>query len=103
MAPKQLGEKPFLDLFKGNLQAGVKTATSRTERWGSPGDRFTAFDMEFELTHVVRLPLGTVANWFHGPEACATAETFVETWELCHQGTKFPAERLVYLHLFRRV
>lgn len=94
---------PFNDWSEQRLQAGHKTATTRTKRYGDPGDRFRAAGHVWELTHVVKLPLGIVAEQFYDLEGARTTATFVEVWEDIHPRRGFERDWAVWLHLFREV
>jgi len=53
---------PFKPRFKAPLINGTKTWTSRTKRYGNPGDTFEVFDQEFLIEKVERRTLGDVAE-----------------------------------------
>jgi hypothetical protein len=94
---------PFNDWSEERLQEGRKTATTRTKRYGDPGDRFRAAGHVYELTHVVTVPLGIVAEQFHDLEGARTTAAFVEVWEDIHYRRGFERDWEVWLHLFREV
>lgn len=94
---------PMNDWSVGKLRNGEKSATTRTERYGNPGDRFEAADTVYELTHVVEVPLHVVAGYFYEPEGCKTKGEFIEVWEEIHPRKGYEPDWMVYLHLFRGV
>ena len=49
---------PFLPEFREAMLAERKTATSRTKRYGYPGDYFEQFGRLFILVDVYRISLG---------------------------------------------
>jgi len=94
---------PFNEWSEKRLREGRKTATTRTKRYGDPGDRFRAAGANYELTHVVKVPLGIVAEQFYDVEGARTTAAFVEVWEDIHYRRGFERDWEVWLHLFREV
>lgn len=94
---------PFNDWSDERLCAGEKTATTRTKRYGDPGDRFEAAGSVYELTHVVRVPLAVVAGHFYEEEGCEDRDEFVDMWEEIHYRRGYEPDWVVNLHLFREV
>ena len=98
---------PFLDEFKEKILDGRKTATSRTKIYGKAGQVFTAFDNLFILTHIIKMPIETVAYRFYREEGCDSPRDFMDVWFKIHRRlgyVKMSSEgREVYLHLFRKV
>jgi|APHM01.1.fsa_nt_gi hypothetical protein len=95
-------EIPFNGWSKERLREGAKTATSRTKRYGDPGDVFEVEGQVYVLTHVVQLPLGIVANHFTEEEGAASYGEFIEVWQDLHPTKGYTPDRQVHLHLFRR-
>lgn len=79
-----------------------KWATSRTERYGEPGDTFEVNGIEYVLTHIVKVPLGVVAEQFYDIEGADSRAEFIEVWEDIHYRRGFDPEWSVWLHLFRK-
>jgi hypothetical protein len=96
-------EIPFNDWSRDRLRSNDKTATTRTERYGDPGDVFEVDDELFLLTHVTQLPLGIVANHFSHEEGASSFGEFIEVWESIHPQRGYEPDRQVHLHLFCRV
>lgn len=96
---------PFNDWSSERHEHGDKRATTRTDRYGDSGDRFVdkAAGMVFELTHVVRVPLGVVAEQFYEVEGAGSTEEFVEIWGDIHYRRGYDPEWPVWLHLYREV
>jgi hypothetical protein len=92
------GAKPFMSEFQAPLLSGRKTATTRPQKWGEPGDTFDAFGVRFELLTVTRLPLWIVAEKFYREEGFEEPDGFVNAWLKVHNSYK--ADRIVYLHRF---
>lgn len=99
----ELFRVPMNDWSVERLEQGRKTATTRTERYGEPGDRFEAAEQTYELTHVVEVPLAVVAEYFYSEEGAESPDEFVEVWNDIHYRRGFEAEWPVWLHLFREV
>jgi hypothetical protein len=96
-------EIPFNDWSCERLAEREKTATTRTSRYGDPGDEFVVDGTVYELTHVVHVPLRVVADHFYGVEGCDSRAEFIDVWEDIHYRRGFEPEWPVYLHLFREV
>lgn len=94
---------PFLPEFEKDIESKNKTATSRTKKYGKPGDHFKAFSMLMELTHVVRVPLFVVAKYFYREEGCKSPDEFKKVWNKIHPRKKYEDDpgRMVSLHLWR--
>ena len=96
-----MNEIPFLPEFKELLRIGKKTATSRSKKYGAPFEHFTAFDMEFDILSVQRVPLWIVAEKFYKEEGLNNPDEFVNIWLRIHDS--YDPRRIVYLHTFERV
>lgn len=101
--PIQTVDIPFNTWSEAQLEQGEKTATTRTSKQGNPGDRFDAIGNTYELTHVVKLPLKIVANWFYDQEGAENPAEFREVWADIHYQRGFEPDWRVWLHLFREV
>lgn len=96
-------EIPMNDWSEEKLYNGVKTATTRTTRYGDPGDRFESVGYIYALTHVVKVPLEVVAEHFWAEEGCENKAEFLEVWNDIHYRRGYDPDWEVWLHLFRRV
>lgn len=94
---------PFNDWSRRRHQTHEKRATTRTSRYGEPGDVFNDGSMEFQLTHVVRLPLGVVGEYFYELEGAESQEEFREVWEDIHYRRGYDEDWTVWLHLYHEV
>ena len=94
-------EIPFLPEFETAIVTGRKTATTRTKRYGSPGDCFEAFGRAFVITDVRRMLLGTVAHQYYLEEGFDSDVDFIQCWTRIHPRKGYEPRQLVYLHLFR--
>jgi hypothetical protein len=94
---------PFKTYWKSKLLAGLKTCTTRTAKYGKPGDTFSIFGGEFEIIDVVRVKLSTVKSDFYNKEGCLTPLVFEAAWCSVHPAAQFKPDLKVYLHFFRRI
>ena len=95
-------EIPFLPEFEKAMQTGKKTATTRTKRYGYPGDWFEAFGKAFVLTEVYLVRLGTVARSCYQEEGFNSDLEFIVCWERLHLRKLFCIDQKVYFHKFKR-
>ena len=93
---------PFQERWRDAILDGSKSATTRTKRYGSPGDPFEAFGSEFELVSVEKLTLQDVSETLYQEEGCGSAREFRELWAKLHPRKGFVPHQAVYVHRFRR-
>jgi len=84
------------------MLSGLKVCTSRSRRFGRPGDTFEAFGADFELRAIGRLSLRHVRDRLYLQEGCESLEEFQRAWSELHPRKGFVPERLVYVHWFVR-
>jgi hypothetical protein len=94
---------PFMEQFRDVMLTGRKTCTSRTSRYGQPGDTFTAFGVRFMIKKVSREALSNVAYLLHKAEGFEDVKGFVACWEQIHPRRGYRGADRVYLHLFERI
>ena len=94
---------PFMSSFRQKMEADIKTMTSRTRSYGQPGDHFYVFGHRFDITEVVTMLLGDVAEKYYIQEGCDSPEHFKQVWAGIHFNKGFVAEQPVRAHTFRRV
>lgn len=99
---------PMNKWSRARLTAGEKTATTRTEQYGSPGDWFEVEDIMgykriYELTDVREVPLYVVADKHYDREGCASPKEFERIWSDIYPGRGWDPDWEVYLHLFEEV
>ena len=94
-------EIPFLPEWETLMLTGKKSATSRTKRYGSPGDYFEAFGRVFILTNVYRIRLASVAYYHYLEEGCNSDFHFRKIWERLHPRKGYCPEQKVYIHIFQ--
>jgi len=93
-------EIPFNKWSRDRLEQGQKTATTRTSRYGDPGDTFVVDGRKYELTHVIKVELEVVARHFWGVEGCNYPNQFCEVWKEIHPHKGYEPDWEVWLHLF---
>jgi len=93
---------PFKEEFRERMLSGQKTATTRTKRYGHPGDLFCAFGHSFTLTKVDKVYLGDVASTGYEIEGFKTQFEFVQCWERLHPAKGYVFDQPVWLHQFKR-
>lgn len=94
---------PFTAQFERVLLTDIKTCTTRSKRFGRPGDVFRAYGAVFELLKVEQVRLDEVAAKYWQQEGCASPEHFIRVWEQIHPIKGFDSEWLVWLHTFRKI
>ena len=94
---------PFRLDFAKALFSGTKTATSRTKRYGIPGDTFVVSGREFVLTAVYPTRLRNVAGKLWKREGCSSESEFVKIWKGIHPRKGWDPEQVVFVHEFEMV
>ncbi len=93
---------PFRSHFKQAIIQGRKIATSRTRKYGKPGDEFEAFGYVFVIERQERISLGVVAYRHYQAEGFDTPEQFKNEWMQIHQQRGYDSEQKVWMHWFGR-
>lgn len=93
---------PFQPEFKEPMLSGKKTDTTRTRRFGYPGDRFKAFGKVFILTEVYPSFLDVIISLHYLEEGFNSPREFVEFWDRIHPHVTYLQRpgRSVYFHCF---
>ena len=91
---------PFKAHFRDLMQAGQKTATTRTKRFGNIGDTFQAFGVLFRLTQVEAKTLADISENYFKQEGFESPEHFQLEWSKIHPCKRFISDEVVILHLF---
>lgn len=100
--PKQV-KIPFHDEFRYRLLTGLKTATTRTRKFGNPGDTFPAYGTTFKIIMVIICNLSLVKLDYYRQEGFGAPAEFVECWKDIHPRNGWIPSQVVYLHLFERI
>lgn len=93
---------PFQPEFEQSMLMGEKTATTRTRRFGSPGDWFKQFGAIFILTEVYSLPLSRAIYCHYLEEGFSSPHAFRDFWNKLHPYVLYAQRpsRRVFLHRF---
>ncbi len=94
---------PFRVNMLRALFEGRKTATSRTKRYGVPGDTFSVSGQLFRILKVRTEKLSIVARKYWAKEGCASPSEFIATWEWIHPRKGWDPEQFVFVHEFEMV
>ncbi len=90
---------PFRARFAEAIRDGRKTATTRTQRYGWPGDRLETPFGVIRLRDVYEQTLGWVANHLWREEGVESPEAFIAVWRSLHRGS-WDQRRVVWVHRF---
>ncbi len=96
-------EIPFNDWSLDRLKAGKKTATSRTKKYGNPGDLFRVGDGEYVLTAITEKPLKEIAEHYFKAEGAESSDEFIEVWRSIHRKKGFVPDQIVFYHEFANI
>lgn len=93
---------PFQPKFEKSMLSGNKTATTRTTRFGYPGDWFEAFGRVFTLTEVYPTFLDVAISRHYLEEGFNSPQEFIDLWDRLHHGVPYLKRpgRSVYFHRF---
>lgn len=99
--PKKIN-LPFQPEFEASMLSGKKTVTTRTRRFGYPGDLFEAFGRVFVLTEVYPTFLDVVIALHYLEEGFNSPQEFIDLWDRLHRGVPYLKRpgRPVYFHRF---
>ena len=93
---------PFQYSFKDKMLNNGKTCTSRTKKYGNPGDKFEIFGATFVITKITRLSLNFIANHLFEEEGCNSPGNFRSVWLTLHERSGWRPLQRVYVHFFRK-
>lgn len=96
-------EIKFMPMFKIAMLEGRKVCTSRNNPVAKAGDTFEMFGAQFEVTGVGQLPLRDVARNHWKEEGADSPEHFLTIWKRTQWGREPDLDRIVNLHIFRRL
>ena len=98
---------PFIPELEEKLVLGKVLMTSRTRRYGDPGDTFTIEYLKrphnFKILGVIKLELEVVAREFHEEHGFKTPNHYREAWKKLHPKKGFIGNKVVTTHIFRRI
>lgn len=93
---------PFQPEWRHKMLTGIKTCTSRTKRYGNPGDRFRQFGVNFVILFVEKHTLDYIANNLYKQEGCDNPDEFKEIWLSLHPRKGWVPDQKVFTHFFRK-
>lgn len=94
---------PFLPMFHPYLRNGTKTATTRSKKYGEPGEIVESPIGPLRILSVERKTLRDVRdNWWR-EEGVANPSQFEKVWADIHPGTGFRPNDMKWFHLFERL
>lgn len=91
---------PFRADMAQAIREGRKTMTTRTKRYGHPGDVLDSPAGLIRLERVERVPLEQVATMYYHQEGLKSAAEFRLGWAELHPRNGFDPDQMVYLHEF---
>jgi hypothetical protein len=86
---------------------GEKVATSRSKKYGNPGDWFklpdyVGYPVYYRLIDVQTMPLQEIKTKYYRIEGFASPEAFEEFWRNLHRG-QFLFSKDYYVHFYGRI
>lgn len=90
---------PFTEWSKKRLGV-TKFSTTRVEKYGEVGDCFVVNGCEYQLIHVVKLPLVFVRNVLYQWEGAESPEEFEREWIKIHPMKGYEPYWEVWYHHF---
>lgn len=96
---------PYNNWSIGKFRYRVKTATTRSKRYGEIGDIHSVVGLSLwlETIYQARVTLGFVARYFWRHEGAISEEDFIKVWVEIHPKKGFDPNQKVWLHLFREI
>lgn len=98
---------PFREDMALAAISGRKICTTRSEKYGDPGDTFEiklfSFKTKFVLTRVEKNTLWRVAQFYFYPEGVETTREFIDLWNEIHPRRGFRPEDVRWTHWFEMV
>ncbi len=94
---------PFQEDFRERMLEGLKTCTSRTKKYGNPGDFFQIFGTTFQIIDVKQHYLGFVAKFLYVDEGFQRSSDFEQIWQKLHPIKGWQPAQIVFTHYFKRV
>ena len=85
------------------LFEGRKTATSRTKRYGIPGDTFVVSGQLFRIARVKCEKLSIVAREYYREEGFSSPSELIAAWKRIHPRKGWDPQQFVFLHEFEKV
>lgn len=94
---------PFSSKMNQAVREGRKVCTSRSKKYGDPGDLFHSEDFAlYRLVDVQQWRLRAIKSELYRQEGCSSPEEFEQVWRSLHRG-HFSADKGYFVHWFQRV
>jgi len=93
---------PFSKKMEIAVIEGRKCCTTRSKRYGSPGDEFKLSDGLYRIVDVQIMTLKKVMWDLHKLEGTNTMSDFEVLWRSLHRG-HFSADKEYYVHFFQAI
>lgn len=90
---------PFSDPMEEANSQLKKTCTTRSKKYGEPGDTFQSGGYVFKLVEVTPFVLGFVGNRLYRLEGCEHPDDFVKLWRSLHDGD-YPFTETYWSHFY---
>lgn len=93
---------PFLPEFEDDMKYGQKVMTTRSKKYGKPGDTFNIFDTDFTILSVFKLELWQVKAFFYAAEGFFDSKEFIKIWNKIHYRLGYDKQKYdwFWCHIF---
>jgi hypothetical protein len=92
---------PFREDMEEAIISIDKDWTTRSKKYGKPGDFFFVKDRRVRLLGHMRLPLWVVAKYGYRHEGVNSEEEFIELWKEIHPRKGWTPNELRWTHVFQ--
>lgn len=82
------------------IASGQKICTTRSKRYGNPGDCFYAGKSRHELKEIIQFPLWFVRDFLWHPEGAQSPQEFTKIWREIHPREGLKEDKIGYTHFF---
>ena len=93
---------PFQFHWQYKMLRGIKTCTSRPQKYGNTNDTFNQFGTNFIILSVSKFTLEHIANTLYKEEGCDSPEEFRKIWVELHPRKGWVPNQEVFVHFFRK-
>jgi hypothetical protein len=92
-----------MEEFRGPILSGRKTVTTRSKKYGEPGDVLDTPFGRVRLVKVEKATLGQVRDILWYQEGVESPEAFERVWASIHPGRGFRPDDVRFVHQFEVV
>lgn len=93
---------PFNEWSINRIKQGIKTATTRTKKYGKQGDIFTVGSEKYIISGYLKTSLGIVIGYLYREEGAASPTEFIAVWNSIYPKKNFDPEQTVWIHFFQK-